>query len=414
MGATETILSIKAIGRHGDGIAESAEGRVYVPFALPGETVRARVDGDRGRIVDVVAPSPERIEPFCPHFGTCGGCAIQHWREESYRDWKRGLVEKALRRRGIDAPAGAVIDAHGAGRRRATLHIRYLRGRALAGFMEARSHRLIDLDECPILIPAMSEMAVAARALGASLKGRVRALDVLVTATDAGLDCDLRGAVAAHGETQLALSEAATECDLARLTVNRELVVERRPPTLRIGPAIVHLPPGAFLQATQAGEDALARLTLDGVGGATRVADLFCGIGPFALRLAQTAAVLGFDSDKPAVDALASAARDTSGLKPVHAERRDLYHAPLKSGELSRLDAVVFDPPRAGAEAQAAELAHSNVPTIVAVSCDPPSFARDLSILAGGGYRIESITPVDQFRHTAHVEIVAVLRRVAG
>lgn len=411
MAAHETTLHITAVGRHGDGIAETADGPVYVPFALPGETVRARIDGSRGRLVEVVAPAAGRIEPFCPRFGTCGGCAVQHWDDDGYREWKRGLVETALKHRRIEAPVEPLVDAHGTGRRRATLHVRFADGRVLAGFMEARSHRLIDLDRCPILTPALSDAASVARAVAAPLNGRVKALDVLLTATDAGLDCDVRGAVAVHGEVQLALSEAAHSCDLARLTVNRDLVIERRVPTLRMGPAIVALPPGGFLQATQAGEDALARLVLDGVGGAGRIADLFCGAGPFALRLAQRAAVLAFDSDKAALEALSRAARETAGLKPVHVERRDLYHAPLKPEELSHVEAAVFDPPRAGAGAQAAELARSAVPTVVAVSCDPPSFARDMAILVDGGYRIDSVTPVDQFRHAAHVETVAVVRR---
>jgi len=407
----DSTLRIDTVGRHGDGVAETADGPVYVPFALPGETVRAMMDGGRGRLVEVVVPSPDRIAPLCPYFGTCGGCAVQHWRHGAYSAWKRRLVETALRHRKVEAPVGALVDAHGAGRRRATLHVRFAGGRVQAGFMAARSHRLVDLDRCPILAPDLADAASVARALAAPLQGRAKALDLLLTATDAGLDCDLRGAIAVLGESQLALSEAAVSCDLARVTFNRELVIGRRPPTLRIGPAIVDLPPGAFLQATQAGEETLAELVLDGVGGATRIADLFCGVGPFALRLAQRAAVMAFDSDKAALDALSRAARETSGLKPLHAERRDLYHAPLKAEELARLDAVVFDPPRAGAEAQAAELARSAVPTVVSVSCDPPSFARDVAILLDGGYHIDTVTPVDQFRYAGHVEIVAVLRR---
>jgi 23S rRNA (uracil1939-C5)-methyltransferase len=409
--AFERTLDITAMGRHGEGIAETADGPVYVPFALPGETVRAAVDGRRGRLQDIVTPAADRAAPFCPHFGRCGGCAVQHWREEGYLAWKRGLVETALRHRRLDAPVGDLIDAHGDGRRRATLHVRFARGRVLAGFMEKRSHRLLDLDVCPIMAPALTGAADVARALATPLDGRVKALDVLLTATDAGIDCDVRGAVAVHGDSQLALSEAAAECDLARLTVNRDLVIERRPPTLRIGPATVRLPPGGFLQATAAGDAALARLVCDGIGGATRIADLFCGIGPFAMRLAEQATVTAFDSDAPALDALSRAARAASGLKLVQAERRDLFRQPLTARELNRFDAVVFDPPRAGAEAQAHEIAKSKVATVVAVSCDPASFARDAAILTQGGYRVESVAPVDQFKYSAHVEIVAVLRR---
>ncbi len=408
----ESTLRIAAVGRHGDGIAETADGPVYVPFTLPGETVRVQLDGNRGRALEIVAPAAERVVPFCPHFGRCGGCAVQHWRDDGYKAWKRGLVETALRHRRIDAPVDPLIDAHGDGRRRATLHVRFAGGRVLAGFMEARSHRLLDLDRCPILVPALRDAAAIARALAAPVDGRVKALDVLLTATDVGHDCDVRGAIAVHGASQLALSDAAAVCNLARLTVNRELVVERRPPTIRVGPATVALPPGGFLQATAAGEAALARLVLDGVGAAARVADLFCGTGPFALRLAQSATCCAFDSDERALAALGRAAHETAGLKPVQTARRDLFRDPLPAAELDRFDAVVFDPPRAGAEPQAAALAQSKVPVVVAVSCDPASLARDAAILVAGGYRIERVTPVDQFKYAAHVESVAVLRRV--
>ena len=409
--AGEMTLQIAAMGRHGEGIAQTADGPVYVPFALPDEIVCAAVDGNRGRLIEVVAPAADRIAPFCPHFGRCGGCAVQHWQDDGYRGWKRGLLETALRHRHIETPVDALIDAHGDGRRRATMHVRFAKRRVLAGFMERRSHRLLDLDQCPIVVPALADAANVARALAAPLDGRVKALDVLLTATETGLDCDIRGAVAVHGDSQLALSGAAAERDLARLTVNRDLVIERRPPALRMGPAMVKLPPGGFLQATAAGEEALARLAGAGIGDADRVADLFCGVGPFALRLAERVTVVAFDSDARALDALSHAARSAPGLKPVHAERRDLFRQPLTARELNRFDAVVFDPPRAGAETQATELAQSTVPTVVAVSCDPPSFARDAAILVEGGYRIERITPVDQFKHSAHVETVAVLRR---
>lgn len=413
--AGERTLTIEAMGRHGEGIAhdpDDPEGApVYVPFTLPGETVRAAVEGRRGRLLEILRPDPARIAPFCPYFARCGGCAAQHWREEDYRAWKRGLVVAALRHRKLDAPVAALVDAHGAGRRRATLHVRFPRGHALAGFMEYRSHRLFDLDSCPILAPPLARAPEIARIVAAPLGGQVTALDVQFTATDAGLDCDISGAVAVLADRAPALAEAASRCDLARLTVNREPVVERRPPTLRTGRATVALPPGGFMQATLAGEAALTRLVTDGIGDARRVADLFCGTGPFALGLAERASVHAVDSDAAALEALDGGARGTGGLKPVTIERRDLFRRPLAAAALDRFEAVVFDPPRAGAEAQAKELANSGVATVVAVSCDPASFARDAAILAGGGYRIAAVVPVDQFKYSAHVEIVAVLRR---
>ena len=404
-------LHITALGRHGEGVAEGPGGPVYVPFTLPGETVQATVEGKRARLIGIVEPSPARAEPPCPHFTRCGGCAVQHWAEAPYRAWKQGLVHTALRHRHIDAPVGELADAHGAGRRRVTLHVLFAGGRVLAGFMEGRSHRLIDLDACPILCPELAGAAAIARELGAAVRGHAKSFDILITASDTGLDCDLRGRIPDHPDIQMDLSEAAQRLDLARITVNGDLGLERRAPMLRAGPARIPLPPGTFLQATAQGEETLAQLVLAAAGEAGRVADLFCGIGPFALRLAEHASVLAVDSDGPALKALDRAARATPGLKPVATERRDLFRNPLAPRELDRFDAVIFDPPRAGAQAQARELALSKVPTVVAVSCDPASLARDLAILTEGGYRIERVTPVDQFKHAAHVEAVAVLRR---
>ncbi len=409
--ARETTLRITAMGRHGEGVAEGPGGTVYVPFALPGEAVRAAVEGKRGRLIELLEQSPERAAPPCPHFGRCGGCALQHWRDGPYRDWKRGLVETALRHRHVEAAVAETIDAHGAGRRRVTLHILFARGRVLAGFMAGRSHRLIDLDRCPILAPELAGAPAIARELGAPLQGHAKSFDILITASETGLDCDLRGRIPDHPDIQMGLSEAAGRLDLARVTINGDLGLERRAPTLRAGPARIPLPPGAFLQATALGEQTLARLVLAGVGGAARVADLFCGIGPFALRLAEDAQVLAVDDNESALKSLDRAARATPGLKPVTTERRDLFRNPLTARELDRYDAVIFDPPRAGAESQARELAQSKVPAVIAVSCDPATLARDLAILVEGGYRIDAVTPVDQFKYAAHVETVAVLRR---
>ena len=406
------ILNITAMGRHGEGVAE---GPVYVPFTLPGETVHAAAEGKaggkRGRLLEVLKPSPERAEPPCPHFSRCGGCALQHWRDGPYRAWKRGLIETALRHRHIEATVAETIDAHGAGRRRVTLHVLFARKRVMAGFMEGRSHRLIDLDRCPILAPDLADAPAIARELGAAVQGHAKSLDILITASDTGLDCDLRGRIPDHPDIQMDLSEAAERLDLARVTINGDLGIERRMPMLAAGQARIPLPPGAFLQATVEGEETLARLVADCIGEAARVADLFCGAGPFALRLAGGASVLAVDDNEPALKALDRAARATPGLKPVTTECRDLFRNPLTARELDRYDAVIFDPPRAGAEDQAKELAQSKVPTVIAVSCDPATLARDLAILVEGGYHIERITPVDQFKYAAHVETVAVLRR---
>jgi 23S rRNA (uracil1939-C5)-methyltransferase len=407
-------LTIIGIGHRGDGIAQGPDGAIFVPGALPGETVEVeKVAGhaDRRRLLQVESESSERIAPICPHFGVCGGCAVQHWDEVHYRAWKRGLVVEALRQAGLDAPVAELLDAHGEGRRRAVFHARGGGKNVLeVGFAAARSHRIVAIDRCPVLAPGLRGAIKAAWAIAETLVPTKKPLDIAATATDAGLDIDVRGSGAIEPALMTALARIAAEHDLARLTRHGELVAMVRPPTVRIGRTIVPLPPAAFLQATAAGEAALARLTLAACAGASKVADLFAGIGPFALRLAEAARVVAVDDDEAALTALKRAAA-APGLKSVETERRDLFRRPLLADEIKDFDAVVFDPPRQGAEAQARALAASRVTLIVAVSCNPATFARDAAILLGAGYRLTAVTPVDQFRYAAHVEIVARLER---
>jgi 23S rRNA (uracil1939-C5)-methyltransferase len=251
----------------------------------------------------------------------------------------------------------------------------------------------------------------AARGLAEVLRPTAKPLDIQITATDGGLDVDVRGSGPLPTATIATLSRVAEQHRLARLTRHGELVLLRMPPVLSVGTARVTLPPGSFLQATAAGEEALAALVLRHCKGAKNIADMFCGVGPFALRLATRAGIAAFDSDSGAMAALRKAATSTPGLKPIQAEARDLFRRPLVPQELRDFDAVVFDPPRQGAQAQAERLAASKIPVVVAVSCNAATFARDARILTDGGYRIEGVTPVDQFRHTPHVELVARFRR---
>jgi 23S rRNA (uracil1939-C5)-methyltransferase len=399
-------FTITHLGRHGDGVAALESGPVYIPFALPGETVTIQRAGN-----DIAKPSADRIEPFCPHFTRCGGCMTQHLSQDKYIEWKRGTIETALRNREIVAPVADLVDAHGAGRRRTTLHIRSKSGTLVAGFMRAGSHDLIEIDACPILAPPLTNAPELARALGGAIPDLSGSLDIQITATNSGLDCDIRGIDKLSLDARMNLGELAELHDLARVSVAGEAVAERRRPILRFGAADITLPPGGFLQATVAGEEILAGLVLEKVGTAQRAADLFSGIGTFALRLAERTAVMAVDGWGPAVEALTQAARHTPGLKPVTVEKRDLSGHPLLSNELNGFDAVVFDPPRAGAKEQAYELATSGVKTIVAVSCNPATFARDAEILINGGYELIDVTPVDQFKWTAHVELVGHFQR---
>jgi len=408
-------LVIARLAHRGDGVSDGPAGAIYVPGALPGETVEVEgVAGhpDRRRLLRVQQPSAERIAPICPHFGVCGGCAVQHWNAVRYSAWKRDLVVEALRQAGLDAPVADLIDAHGEGRRRAVFHARSGAGDVLeVGFSAPRAHHVVAIDRCPILAPTLGGALKAAWAIAEALSPAKKPLDIQVSATDAGLDVDVRGSGPLTPTLMTALARIAAKHDLARLTRHGELIALERAPTLRMGKTTVQLPPAVFLQATAEGEAALARLVLAACAGAANIADLFAGVGPFALRLAERARVVAVDDNEAPLSALKRAAASTAGLKPVEIERRDLFRRPLGATELKRFDAVVFDPPRQGAEMQARELAASSVPLIVAVSCNPGTFARDMRELVRGGYRITEITPVDQFRYAAHVEIVARLEK---
>ena len=403
-------LTIHRLGHRGDGIADTPEGPAFVPYTLPGETVTVEpVPGhsDRRHLVHVEHASHERALPICKHFGACGGCAMQHWSLAEYHLWKRELVVEALAQAGVIAPVGDIIDAHGRGRRRATLHARRGAKDILeVGFTAPRAHHIVAIDRCPILAPGLDGAIPAAWAIAEILKPTNKPLDIQMTATDSGMDVDVRGSGPLTSGRTTALAAVAEKCKLARVTRHGELAAQAAQPLLKIGRADVPLPPGAFLQATAEGEATLARLVLDHAGNAKHVADLFCGIGTFALQLAERARVTAADSDAAAIKALQQAAAKTSGLKPVTAQARDLFRRPFMAAELKGYDAVVFDPPRQGAEAQARELAKSTVPVVIAVSCDAATFARDTRILLDDGYKLAGVTPVDQFRYSFHVEMV--------
>lgn len=400
-------VTIEAMGRRGEGLAHHDGEPVFLPRTLPGEEVAIRQMENRWTVAALLRPSPDRIDAFCPHYDACGGCQLQHWNEAPYRAWKTGLVEQTLAAQGITATVRELIDAHGAGRRRVSIHVRRRDGTVTAGFMAARTHNLLDIDRCPVLVPQLDRALDVARAIGAHLGD----CDVALTATDTGIDASVKAERQIVAREHGRLAGLANSLGLARLAVNAEVIAAPAVPRIIMGAAAVSVPPGAFLQATAEGEEVLARLVLEGVGKAKTVADLFCGCGPFALRLARRAAVEAYDSDRPAIAALAAAVRQTPGLKPLTAAVRDLFREPLVPNEMKAMAAVVFDPPRAGAEAQARQLARSKVATVVAVSCDPQTFARDAAILLAGGYALTRLMAVDQFKWTSHVEVVAVFNK---
>jgi 23S rRNA (uracil1939-C5)-methyltransferase len=279
------------------------------------------------------------------------------------------------------------------------------------GFAAPRAHHIVAIDQCPILAPGLNGALEVAWAIAEVLEKMRKPLDIAATATDTGLDIDIRGSGPLRPAQTADLARIAERYRLARITRHGELIAQRAIPIVTMGRARVELPPGAFLQATAAGEAALAALVIEHCGSAANVLDLFAGAGPFALRLAERRRVAAADSDEAAIGALRRAAETTPRLKPIDADVRDLYRRPFSGGELKGFAAVVFNPPRQGAQAQARELAASTVPVIVAVSCNPATFGRDARTLADGGYRLMRVTPVDQFRYSPHVELVARFER---
>lgn len=398
-------LDIIALGAQGDGIAETGQGPRYVPFALPGERMRVT----QGALpVLVSAPSPDRTTPVCRHFGVCGGCVAQHLSPQRYADWKRANVVEAFRQRGLEPEIAPLVHVPPASRRRAVLTARRIGSDIVLGYHRRASHDVFAMQECPVLVPDIVRQLPGLRALAAALPAREARITVLHT--PAGLDIAIDGtARGAALKAELAL--VASENRFARLTIDGETVVLRAKPELNLDGVALVPAPGAFLQAVRQAEDALVARVREAAGRSKRIADLFAGVGTFSFALARRARILAMDSDAHAIAALGEAARYAQGLKPIETCVRDLFRDPLSPRELEGFDAVVFDPPRAGAKAQAEALAKSRVPTVIAVSCNPATLARDARALVDGGYRIDGIVPIDQFLYSAHVEVVAVLRR---
>jgi 23S rRNA (uracil1939-C5)-methyltransferase len=404
------------MGARGDAVAQSPAGSTYAPFALPGERVRANVMGDRAEVLEVLDPSPERQAPACRHFGRCGGCQLQHWQEQPYLDWKREQVVQALARRDMGgASVDPTIPAWGEGRRRAALHAAREGGQVRVGFIERGGARLTPIAACPVMAPALEAVVLRLAPLASLTLPQRGEITLACLLTDTGVDVAIKGA----GKVQSldrgaleALSAAAAVLGLARLSIDGEPIVARAKPMLRMGRALVAPPPGAFLQPTALGEETLARLVLEALGGAARVIDLFSGVGTFALRAAERAEVLAVESDEEMLAALKAAADGAGGaLKQVTVLRRDLLRTPLASLEMKKFDAAVIDPPRSGARLQAEQIGRAPIRRLAYVSCDPASFARDVKVLVDYGFQLTRVTPVDQFRWSPHVEIVGALER---
>ncbi|WP_099824966.1 class I SAM-dependent RNA methyltransferase [Oceaniglobus indicus] len=396
--------TIERLGHHGDGIAA---GPIFVARTLPGEVITGEVTGNRITAPRIVTPSANRVTPPCRHYNTCGGCALQHASDAFVADWKVGVVVSALAAQGITAPINGPATSPPNSRRRATLSARRTKKGAMVGFHGRASDTISAIDDCHLLHPAIMAGLPACEALtvaGASRKGE---LALTVTASESGLDIAALGGKDLDQPLRTTLAGIADRHDLARLTWEDELIAGARPPVQSFGAAKVAPPPGAFLQATAHGQQALTEAVIRAVGPAKQVIDLFAGSGTFALPLARTAEVHAVEGERAMMDALDQGWRGATGLKRVSCETRDLFRRPMLPDELNRYAAIVIDPPRAGAEAQTAEIARSTVPVVAAVSCNPTTFARDAKLLCDAGFTLDWVAVVDQFRWSPHVEVAA-------
>ena len=412
---------IDEVGARGDGIARLDGQPLFVPATLPGETVLVRTLGRRGEglaaaLVAVSAPSPARVTPPCRHFGTCGGCQLQHFAEEAYAPWKRGLLVQALSRAGLDpSVAGPLVRIPAGTRRRAAFSFAHGQGGLRLGFSSRLSHEVVDLAQCLLLDPALFALLAPLRALLAEVTATGASGDAVATVTETGLDLLVLAPNRLDLFARERLAAFADDHDLARLSwraaggTGIEPVAARRAPVVTFGTIPVEPPPGAFLQPSAGGERAIAGLVREALGAASPVLDLFAGCGSFTFPLAARTRVHAVEGDESLVAALTAAARRAGA--PVSGEIRDLARRPYLAAELKPYQAVVFDPPRTGAAAQAAELARAGPSRVVAVSCNPATLARDARLLVECGYRLERVTPIDQFPWSGHLEAVAVFGR---
>lgn len=405
-------LTIERLGLHGDGIARTEDGPVFVPGMLPGEEVEGTLQGDKLIDAKILTPSVHRRKAPCVHARACGSCALQHAHDDFVADWKVQIVENALAAQGITLKASAIATSPAYSRRRASLSARRTKAGVTLGFHMRGSDQVIAVPHCMLLteelkatFPALEELTK----LGASRKGE---LSLAVTTSVTGLDIAVTGGKPLDAQLIQDLGALAERFGIARITWDGENAATRTIPLVPAGPnARIPLPPGAFLQATVEGESALVQAVRDITKGAKKILDLFAGCGTFTIPLAQSAEVHGVEGAKPLTQALDGAYRMATGVRLVTSETRDLFRNPMIADELRRFEAVVIDPPRAGAEAQIKELTKSIVPVIAMVSCNPITFARDAKVLVEAGYEISDLRVIDQFRWSTHVEMVAAFKR---
>lgn len=399
---------IERLGHHGDGIAA---GPVFAPMTLPDEVVSGTLDGPRLTDIRVITPSDQRVAPPCRHFKACGGCQLQHARDDFVAAWKEDVVRTALAAHGIKASFRPIATSPAQARRRATLSARRTKKGAMAGFHGRASDVIVEIPDCRLLHPDLMRAVPVAEALALHTASRKGVLDVAACLSRGGMDVNVTGGRALDGPLRIMLAQLAETHDLARLAWEGEVIAMRRSPVQTFGKAEVTPPPGAFLQATEHGEAALLADVQEALASAVRIVDLFAGCGTFALPLCETAQVHAVEGDAAMTEAMEAGWRKVNGLKQLSVEARDLFRRPLLPDELSRFDGAVIDPPRAGAEAQIVQLIAAGIARVAYVSCNPLTFARDAAALVNGGYRLDALRVVDQFRWSSHVEMVATFTR---
>lgn len=414
-------LTIDHLGREGDGVAKTEDGPVFVPYTLPGEVVRVFVERDRGEVVEVVEASTDRVEPACKHFGTCGGCSLQHMKEGAYLDWKRQQVQMVIKKHGIDFEVAHVIPVSKQSRRRAAFSYKAAKNGVHLGFHGKRSSEIVSPEECPVLHPDLekhlvsknvSKKAEGGFARLASLVVRAKREErMLATLGKNGVSIEMTGREPGSSRFDVEEMWGATS-SFWKVMMNGDLSsVDNGDDVIESGGFSLYAPPGAFLQASADAEASLVSNAVSFLKDCKACADLFCGIGTFTLPMAKFATVLAVESEQSAIDALKKTVSKTRKIKNIRTLRRDLFKHPISHMELKKIEGVLFDPPRAGASAQCEQIVKSGVGRVSAVSCNPVSFARDARILIDGGFKMTSLQPVDQFLWSHHIELAATFER---
>lgn len=414
-------ITIDEIGGRGDGLTELNGKMIYVPYTAPGDVIDIKINGSKGRLRHIHQKSNHRIDALCPHYTRCGGCSLQHINANYYHEWKEGLIRTALENQGLrDVNIAPMIMSPLGSRRRTTFHaIGRADGQIVFGYAEKGSHNLIDIAECPILMPEITALIAPIKKLLSGLLKKKEKMSVAITMGENGIDLILKGRGDIDLSLRMDLAEFAEKNDLARISwfdtsiknSRYELLAERRKPFVKFEGNKVFFPEGSFLQATKQGQEALIRAMLDGIDGAKRIVDLFSGCGTFSIAAAKYANVHAVENNEEMLTALKLSANQMSGIKQVSTELRDLFLRPLLPHELNNYDVAVIDPPRAGAKHQMVEILNSDLKKLVMISCNPITFSRDVESLTQAGFKMGTVTPVDQFLFSPHLEIISIFEK---